>query len=337
MVSPGRDGSPGRRRRQIDEFGFRHGRGGGRIEQTVPAGRLTEEHGTGTGLSICRLRSSKSHGGPHLGERRRRRAGRHVAFDLPPPVHLPEPSASRRPQRLQRSSSPVRTGLEPLGRSRLVRPRHTMCRWRAGAGDGIGCVTEAQTLEGEDARMADKVLVFYGSYRTERVGIRMATFATAELRARGANAELIDARDFDLRSWTGCTRSSPQGPRRRRWPTWPPGSAPRTPTSLSWGSTTGARNPIEEPHRPFPGGMVLAAAAIVTIHPSPVRARASSAWHHHPVRDGIVLSPAPRGRADRRDLRRPGHPLATRAVRRGGLRPLADDLRGGPPPPATSA
>ncbi len=34
--------------------------------------------------------------------------------------------------------------------------------------------------------MADNVLVFYGSYRTTRVGIRMATFVTKELRARGA-------------------------------------------------------------------------------------------------------------------------------------------------------
>ena len=46
--------------------------------------------------------------------------------------------------------------------------------------------------------MADKLLVFYGSYRATRVGIRLASFVTAELRARGADAELIDAREVGL-------------------------------------------------------------------------------------------------------------------------------------------
>ena len=44
----------------------------------------------------------------------------------------------------------------------------------------------------------DKILVFYGSYRGSRVGIRMAKFVMAELRARGADAELIDAREVGL-------------------------------------------------------------------------------------------------------------------------------------------
>jgi NAD(P)H-dependent FMN reductase len=46
--------------------------------------------------------------------------------------------------------------------------------------------------------MPDNVLVFYGSYRAERVGIRMAAFVMAELRARGALAELVDAREIGL-------------------------------------------------------------------------------------------------------------------------------------------
>ena len=36
--------------------------------------------------------------------------------------------------------------------------------------------------------MPDNVLVFYGSYRSTRVGIRMASFVTNELRARGTRA-----------------------------------------------------------------------------------------------------------------------------------------------------
>ena len=46
--------------------------------------------------------------------------------------------------------------------------------------------------------MTDKVLVFYGSYRTTRVGIRMAAFVVKELAARGADVELIDAREVGL-------------------------------------------------------------------------------------------------------------------------------------------
>jgi len=42
--------------------------------------------------------------------------------------------------------------------------------------------------------MADKVPVYSWSYRTTRIGIRIATFVTSEPRPRGALAELIDAR-----------------------------------------------------------------------------------------------------------------------------------------------
>jgi NAD(P)H-dependent FMN reductase len=41
--------------------------------------------------------------------------------------------------------------------------------------------------------VADQVLVFYGSYRSDRMGIRLANYVVAGLRARGAEAELIDA------------------------------------------------------------------------------------------------------------------------------------------------
>ena len=41
--------------------------------------------------------------------------------------------------------------------------------------------------------MADRILVFYGSYRSDRMGIRLANFIVAGLKARGADAELVDA------------------------------------------------------------------------------------------------------------------------------------------------
>jgi NAD(P)H-dependent FMN reductase len=46
--------------------------------------------------------------------------------------------------------------------------------------------------------MADNVLVLYGSYRSDRMGIRLANFVVAGLRARGTDAELVDAKTADL-------------------------------------------------------------------------------------------------------------------------------------------
>jgi NAD(P)H-dependent FMN reductase len=46
--------------------------------------------------------------------------------------------------------------------------------------------------------MADRILVFYGSYRADRKGIRLARFIVAGLVARGALAELIDAKSVNL-------------------------------------------------------------------------------------------------------------------------------------------
>jgi len=46
--------------------------------------------------------------------------------------------------------------------------------------------------------MADRILVFYGSYRSDRMGIRLADFVVSGLRARGADVELIDAKAVNL-------------------------------------------------------------------------------------------------------------------------------------------
>lgn len=46
--------------------------------------------------------------------------------------------------------------------------------------------------------MADRILVFYGSYRSDRQGIRLADFLVRAFQARGADAELIDARAIGL-------------------------------------------------------------------------------------------------------------------------------------------
>ncbi len=46
--------------------------------------------------------------------------------------------------------------------------------------------------------MVNRVLVFYGSYRADRMGIRLADFIVSQLTARGAEAELVDAKATEL-------------------------------------------------------------------------------------------------------------------------------------------
>jgi NAD(P)H-dependent FMN reductase len=45
--------------------------------------------------------------------------------------------------------------------------------------------------------MHDRVLIFYGSYRSDRQGIRLAEWLVRAFAKRGASAELIDARAVD--------------------------------------------------------------------------------------------------------------------------------------------
>ena len=46
--------------------------------------------------------------------------------------------------------------------------------------------------------MSNRILVFYGSYRSDRLGIRLAQFVVDGLRARGEDVELIDAKEVNL-------------------------------------------------------------------------------------------------------------------------------------------
>jgi NAD(P)H-dependent FMN reductase len=46
--------------------------------------------------------------------------------------------------------------------------------------------------------MSDRILVFYGSYRSDRMGIRLAQFVIERLRRRGCDVELIDAKALNL-------------------------------------------------------------------------------------------------------------------------------------------
>ena len=59
--------------------------------------------------------------------------------------------------------------------------------------------------------MADRILVFYGSYRSDRMGIRLADYLVAGLSARGAEAELVDARAVGLPMLDRMYKEYPQG------------------------------------------------------------------------------------------------------------------------------
>ena len=59
--------------------------------------------------------------------------------------------------------------------------------------------------------MADRILVFYGSYRSDRMGIRLADYLVAGLTARGAEAELVDARAVGLPMLDRMYKEYPQG------------------------------------------------------------------------------------------------------------------------------
>ena len=59
--------------------------------------------------------------------------------------------------------------------------------------------------------MTVRVLVFYGSYRTHRMGIRLADYIVAGLAARGGDVELIDAKAVGLPMLDRMYKEYPRG------------------------------------------------------------------------------------------------------------------------------
>ena len=139
--------------------------------------------------------------------------------------------------------------------------------------------------------MADKVLVFYGSYRRDRVGIRMADFAVKELQARGDTPELIDARAVGLPIID------------RMYKEYAPGDAPPAMAELAgkiraadaflfvvgeynWGPQPGLKNLTDH----FLEEWFWRPAAIVSYSPGRLSgARASTAWHPILSEMGMVV------------------------------------------------
>jgi NAD(P)H-dependent FMN reductase len=59
--------------------------------------------------------------------------------------------------------------------------------------------------------MANRVLVFYGSYRSDRTGIRLANYIVVQFRARGDDVELIDAKEIGLPILDRMYKEYPKG------------------------------------------------------------------------------------------------------------------------------
>jgi NAD(P)H-dependent FMN reductase len=59
--------------------------------------------------------------------------------------------------------------------------------------------------------MTHRVLVFYGSYRSDRMGIRLAQFMVEGLRGRGDDVELIDAKAVGLPMLDRMYKEHPKG------------------------------------------------------------------------------------------------------------------------------
>jgi NAD(P)H-dependent FMN reductase len=59
--------------------------------------------------------------------------------------------------------------------------------------------------------MSNRILVFYGSYRSDRMGIRLAQFVVDGLRGRGADVELIDAKAIGLPMLDRMYKEHPKG------------------------------------------------------------------------------------------------------------------------------
>jgi NAD(P)H-dependent FMN reductase len=59
--------------------------------------------------------------------------------------------------------------------------------------------------------MGDRILVFYGSYRSDRLGIRLANYLVRSLAARGNDVELIDAKAIGLPILDRMYKEYPKG------------------------------------------------------------------------------------------------------------------------------
>jgi NAD(P)H-dependent FMN reductase len=139
--------------------------------------------------------------------------------------------------------------------------------------------------------MSHQILVFYGSYRSDRMGIRLAEFVVERFRRRGDAVELIDAKAINLPMLD------------RMYKEHPPGKAPEPLERLAgkirdadgfvfvtgeynWGVQPGLKNLTDH----FLEEWFWRPAAIVSYSGGRLSgARASTAWHGTLSEMGMVV------------------------------------------------
>ncbi|MBX3595749.1 NAD(P)H-dependent oxidoreductase [Sphingomonas sp.] len=138
------------------------------------------------------------------------------------------------------------------------------------------------------------MLIFYGSYRRDRVGIRLARWLTAQFAARGCDAELVDAQEVGLPMLD------------RRHSDYPEGEAPAAMAALAdriaaadgfvfvageynWGMQPGLKNLTDH----FLAQWFRRPAAIASYSGGRLAgARSNSMWHPTLTELGMVVIPA---------------------------------------------
>ena len=139
--------------------------------------------------------------------------------------------------------------------------------------------------------MSNQILVFYGSYRSDRMGIRLARFVVERLQRRGDAVELIDAKTVNLPMLD------------RMYKEYPPGEAPEQLQRLAgkirdadgfvfvtgeynWGIQPGLKNLTDH----FLEEWFWRPAAIASYSAGRLSgARASTAWHGTLSEMGMVV------------------------------------------------
>ena len=142
--------------------------------------------------------------------------------------------------------------------------------------------------------MPHRILVFYGSYREARVGIRLARWLTAQLAARGCDVELIDAKAVGLPMLD------------KRYSDYVPGEAPAVMEALAgklraadgfvfvageynWGMQPGLKNLTDH----FLAEWARRPAGIVSYSAGRLGgARSNSMWHPTLTEMGTAVIPA---------------------------------------------
>jgi NAD(P)H-dependent FMN reductase len=139
--------------------------------------------------------------------------------------------------------------------------------------------------------LSNRILVFYGSYRSDRMGIRLANFMVERLRRRGDAVELIDAKAINLPMLD------------RMYKEYPPGEAPEPLQQLAdkirsadgfvfvtgeynWGVQPGLKNLTDH----FLEEWFWRPAAIASYSGGRLSgARAATAWHGTLSEMGMVV------------------------------------------------